>query len=264
VLYNDAKKKINGRVTVTVCNEIDSANAKVNWDKFLDDVPRDLDLATLAKEPAEGATFGDLPSAVQKAAIWKTIAKDFSSWVYTNHQAELHYSPLLETYSNFGESQADFRIRVSQVARELRDQAVEELRARLAKQAKSIEDKAARAMQKVDTQRAQASTAKWSTAAAIGGSLLGALFGRKRSVVSATSVSRVGTAMRESKEAEVAEQEVERYRAELKALDAQLETESQKIRDQYDPTALVLETAKLTPKKTNITSNAVGILWVAR
>ncbi len=262
VLYSDDKKKINGRVTVTVVNEIDAANARVNWDKFLD-FPRDLDVAKLDREPAEDASFGDLPSAAQKAATWKTIAKDFVSWVYANHQAEVHYSPLLEAYSNFGESQADFRVRVSQVARELRDQAVEDLRTRMKKQAASIEDKATRALQKVEAQKAQASSAKWTTAASIGTSILGALFGRKRSVVSASSVSRVGTAYRESREAAAAEEDVERYREELKALDQQLSDEIQKIRDQYDPTALVLETAKLTPQKKNITTSAVGILWLA-
>ncbi len=263
VLYNDDKKKINGRVTVTVCNEIDAANAKVDWDTFLD-IPRDLELSKLDKNPAEDASFGELPSAAQKAATWKTIAKDFSSWVYANHQAEVFFSPLLEAYSNFGESQADFRVRVSQVARELRDKAVEELRGKLTKQAKSIEDKAARAMQKVDTQKAQASSAKWSTAAAIGGTLLGALFGRKGGLISSTNVSKVGSVMRESREAAAAEEEVERYRQELKALDQQLEDETQKIRDQYDPTALVLEPVKLTPQKKNITTSAVGILWVGQ
>jgi hypothetical protein len=260
VLFNDAKKKINGRVTITVANEIDAANAKVNWDKFLD-IPRDIDLTSLDKEPGEGATFGELPSAAQKATTWKTIGKDFTNWVYANYEAEVHFSPLLGAYSNFGESQGDFRVRVSQVARELRDKAVEELRAKMMKQAKSIEDKAARAMQKVETQRAQASSAKWSTAATIGGTLLGALFGRKGGITS--SVSKVGTAVRESGDVANAEQEVERLRAEMKALDQQLEAETQKIRDQYDPTTLVLESAKLTPKKTNISTNAVGILWVS-
>ncbi|MEZ0273626.1 MAG: ATP-binding protein [Roseimicrobium sp.] len=263
VLFNDAKKKVNGRVTVTLVNEIDAANAKVNWDKFLD-VPRDIDLATLSREPEADASFGELPSAAQKAATWKAIAKDLTNWIYANYEAEVRYSPLLEAYSNLGESEADFRVRVSQVARELRDKAVEELRDKMVKQAKSIEDKAARAMQKVETQQAQASSAKWSTAAGIGGSILGALFGRKRSVVSATNVSRVGSIFRESREAASAEQEVERYREELKALDQQLADETQKIRDQYDPTALAFETTKLTPMKKNITPSAVGILWVGK
>ena len=263
VLFNDAKKKINGRVTITVANEIDAENAKVNWDKFLD-IPRDIDLTSLSKEPPDGASFGDLPNATQKAATWKTISKDFATWVYANYQAEINYSPLLEAYSNLGESQADFRVRVSQVARELRDQAVEELRAKMTKLAKGIEEKASRAMQKVETQKAQASSAKWSTAAAIGGSLLGALFGRKSSVVSSTNVSKVGRVFSESREAANAEQEVERYREELKALDQQLTDETQKIRDQYDPTALTIETVALTPLKKNITPNAVGILWVSQ
>ncbi|MFZ4765470.1 MAG: ATP-binding protein [Roseimicrobium sp.] len=263
VLYSDEKKKINGRVTVTVANEIDAANAKVDWDKFLD-VARDLDLATLEKEPADGATFGELPNAAQKAATWKTISKDFPNWVYANHQAELHYSPILSVYSNFGESPGDFRIRVAQTARELRDKAVEELRVKMTKEAKAIEEKAAKAMQKVEEQKAQAASAKWSTAAAIGGTLLGALFGRKSGLVSASSVSRVGTAMRESREAAAAEQEVERYREELKALDQQLEEATKKMGEQYDPSALVLETVKLTPLKKNITTTAVGIIWLGK
>lgn len=263
VLFNDAKKKISGRATVTLVNEIDAANAKVNWDKFLD-VPRDIDLSTLERDPDDGASFGDLPSAAQKAATWKAIEKDLINWVYANYEAEIRYSSLLEAYSNFGESEADFRVRVSQVARELRDKAVEELRAKMMKQAKAIEDKASRAMQKVEAQKAQASSAKWSTAATIGTSLLGALFGRKSSVVSATNVNKVGSIFRESREAASAEGEVERYREELKALDQQLTDETQKIRDQYDPTALTFEVVKLTPMKKNITPNAVGILWVGK
>jgi hypothetical protein len=263
VIYRDAKKKIDGRVTVTVVNEIDTAGAKVNWDKFLD-LPRDLDPASLDSEPADGATFADLPSAAQKSATWKAIAKDFTDWVYANHQAELRFSPLLGAYSDFGETEADFRIRVSQLARELRDQAVEDLRAKMAKQVKSIEDKRARAQQKVDTQKSQASTAKWSTAAAIGGTLLGAFFGRKRGLVTSTNVRSVGSAVRESQDVAAAEQEVERCNQELKALEQQLADETQKIRDQYDPTALAFETAKLTPLKKNITTSAVGILWIGK
>jgi hypothetical protein len=263
VLYIDDKKKINGKIMVTVANVIDADNAKVDWDKFLD-IPRDLDLSKLDKEPAEDATFGELPSVAQKAATYKTISKAFIDWVYANHQAEVHYSPLLGAYSNFGESQGDFRVRVATTARELRDKAVEELREKLGKQAKSLEDKAMRAMQKVDTQKAQASSAKMSTMMSVGASILGAFMGRKSGLVSATNMNKASSAWRQSKDVDVAEEEVERYRGELKALDEQLSEEKQKIIDQYDPNTLVFETAKLTPVKKNITPTAVGILWVAK
>ncbi|WP_009958786.1 helicase HerA domain-containing protein [Verrucomicrobium spinosum] len=262
VQFNDTKKKINGRLTVTVANEIDAAKAKVLWDKFLE-LPKDLDLATLQTEPDESLAFGELPSVAQKAATYKAISKDFINWVYSNEVFELLYSPLLDAYSKFGEAAADFRVRVDQTARELRDQAVEDLRARMTKQAKAIQEKMARAQQKLETQKAQASSAKLSTVMQIGSGLLGALFGRKGSAFSSTTVNKVGSAWRESKEASAAEDEVERYDQELRELDKQLTDEIQKIRDQYDPTALVFETVQLNPLKKNITPSAVGILWVA-
>ncbi|HSJ01869.1 MAG TPA: hypothetical protein VK956_05415, partial [Verrucomicrobium sp.] len=261
VLFNDEKKKIDGRLTVTVANVIDAANAKVNWDKFVE-LDRSIDLSKLSTEPADGATFGELPSAAQKASTYKTIARDYVNWVYANHTFELLYSPLLETYANFGEVDTNFRLRINQTAREKRDQRVEELKAQLGKQVKSLEEKKMRAEQKLETQKAQASSAKLSTVMQIGSTLLSSIFGRKKSAFSAASVSRVGTAWRESREASAAEDEVERYEEELKALDQQFTEESQKIRDQYDPTALVFETVKLIPMKKNITPSGVGVLWL--
>ena len=42
----------------------------------------------------------------------------------------------------------------------------------------------------------------------------------------------------------------------------QTELATQKIRDQFDPTTLVLETFKITPTKNKIQPDAVGILWL--
>ena len=47
-------------------------------------------------------------------------------------------------------------------------------------------------------------------------------------------------------------------------LEKQLADESQKIRDQYDPATLTLESTKLTPVKKNIHVTATGILWLAK
>ncbi len=200
VLYLDEKKKINSRVTVTVANAIDTANAKVDWDQFCD-VPRDIDLGKLDNDPADGASFGELPAAAEKAATYAKIAKDFPAWVYANIQAEVHYAPLLGAYSNVGESQADFRVRVTQTARELRDKAVEELRAKLGKQAKSIQDDLERAIGKLQSQKAASSSATLSTVAQIGASLLGSFLGRKSSVVTATTINKAGSAYKDSQQA---------------------------------------------------------------
>ena len=130
---------------------------------------------------------------------------------------------------------------------------------------KALEAKAAKASAKVETQKAQATSATMSTVVSIGGGILGAIFGRKSGITAASSsISGAGRVMKERREAAAAESELESLQAEMAELEKQLADDTQKIRDQYDPTALTLETVKLTPVKKNIQVTATGILWQAK
>jgi phage host-nuclease inhibitor protein Gam len=104
-----------------------------------------------------------------------------------------------------------------------------------------------------------------STVVSIGGGILGAIFGRKSGITAASStISGAGRVMKERREAAAAASELESLQAEMAELEKQLADDTQKIRDQYDPTALTLETVKLTPVKKNIQVTATGILWQAK
>lgn len=265
VNFDDVKRKITGRSTVTLVNPIDVEKQRVLWDKFVE-LARDVDLSTWSSHAEDEAEYTDLPSAAMKSSTYTSIRKDYVDWVYANHCLEVNFSPLLEAFSNPGEKVDEFKARVAQTARELRDQAVGTLRDKIAKSLKTLEDRAIRAQTKVDTQKGQATSAKLSTAVSIGSSLLGALFGRKKasvaSIAKASTVNSAARVMRESQEVASAEAELGRVQADIAALEKQLEDETQRIRDQYDPTSLVLETIKLTPIKTKIQPTAIGILWL--
>jgi len=126
-----------------------------------------------------------------------------------------------------------------------------------------------KAMAKVDAQKAQASSAKLNTAIQIGSSLLGALLGRKSggllgaaSLVKGTTVTSASRAWKEGQDVAAAETELERMKIEYEAINKQCEEEVQKLKDQYDPATLALETFKLSPVKKNISNTATGILWL--
>ncbi len=264
VNFDDAKKKISGISRVTLVNPIDSNGQRVLWDKFVE-IPRDIDIAKWNSDPTEGAEFAELPGAAQKSTTYTSIKKDYTDWVYANHFLEVSYSPLLEAYSNPGEKVDEFKARITQTARELRDKAIEELRAKAAKTVKSLEDKATKAQLKLDTQKQQATSAKLSAAVSIGTSLLGAFLGRKGglgSLVKGSTVTTASRVMREGQEAAAAEAELKSIEQDMADLNKTLEDETQKLRDQYDPTTIALETFKLTPTKTRIQSDAIGILWL--
>lgn len=264
VNFDDAKRKISGVSRVTLANPIDAGGQRVLWDKFVD-IPRDIDLSKWSSEPVEGAEFAELPGAAQKSATYTSIKKDYADWVYANHFMEVSHSPLLDAYSNPGEKVDEFKARITQTARELRDQAIEELRAKAAKSLKSLEDKAAKAQLKVETQQQQATSAKLSAAVSIGTSLLGAFLGRKSGLgglVKSSNITSASRVMREGQEAAAAAAELQTLHDDMAKLNKALEDEVQKLRDQYDPASLVLETFKLTPVKTRIQADAIGILWL--
>lgn len=267
-VIDDAKRKISGRSIVSRVNEIDINNQKVNWDKAFD-LPKDLDVSKLPRSAEEGEVeYGELPGAAMKAKTYSSIESAFTDWVYTNHFIEVGYSPLLEIYSNPAEPVDQFRARVATTARELRDKAVEELRAKTGKTVKSLEGKMTKALDKMEAQKAQASSAKIQTAMSIGSSILGALLGRKSGLgaigglAKSTTVTAASRAWKEGKEAANAEVELERLKMEYEDLQKQIEDETQKLKDQYDPSTLVVETQKITPVKKNIQPLATGILWL--
>lgn len=263
VMFDDAKRKISGRSIITLVNEIDIEKQKVLWDKFVD-VAKDDDLSKYESEPKENAAYADLPGPALKTTTYTSIKKDFTEWVFANHSLELFFSPLLEVYSNPGEKQDEFKVRITQTTREQRDAAIEELRAKTAKTMKSLQDKAEKAASKVDVQQAQSSGAKLSAAVEIGGSILGAIFGRKSSLVKASTISSASRAWKEGVDVKAAQNELDSLKADMAELEKQIADDTQKIRDQYDPATLVFETFKLSPMKKNIQVTATGILWLAK
>lgn len=267
VNFDDARRRISGRSSVTLVNPIDIANQRVLWDQFIE-IPRDVDLSKWNSQAVEGAEFTDLPGAAMKSSTYTSIRKDYADWVYANHTLEVSYSPVLNAYSNPGEKVDEFKARITQTARELRDQAIEELRVKTARTVKSLEDKVAKARVKVDTQKSQASSAKISAAVNIGTSILGAFFGRKSglgavgSLMKGSNVNSATRVMREDQEAAAAEAQLSALDEDMAELNRTLEDETRKIREQFDPTTLTLETCKLTPAKNKIQADTIGILWL--
>lgn len=265
VVFEDAKKGISGKRVVTVANEIDVKGQRVSWDRFID-LPRELEVAKFESVPDEGVAYADLPGAALKSGTYSSIEKDFVDELFNKESIEVFFSPLIKAYSNPGESEGDFKVRMAHAVREVRDKAVDELKAKSVKAVKALETKAIKAMEKVETQKAQASSAKMATFMKVGSSILGALLGGRKSglasVASSTTVTGVSRAWQQSKEADAAEAELERIRAEMADLEAQAEEAVQKVKDQYEPDQLVLEKTRITPLKKNIQPVATGILWL--
>src|SRR6266540_2265266 len=151
------KKSLDMTQHLTVVTPISDGPVAVDWNQA-----EQADLATedLEQSPEESAQFAELATVAAKTKSYDTWRKDFAGWIYRNQRVELLQSPTLEIASNPGESERDFRVRLQQLAREQRDQAVEKLRQRYAPKFAALEEKRRRAEQTVAREAEQSKTQK--------------------------------------------------------------------------------------------------------
>jgi hypothetical protein len=124
-----SKSQIDATSQLALLAEINDGPVDLDWNQA---ASVDMPAEDLESEPQANAQFAEVPPKATKAKSYATWRKDFASWLYQNQRLELLESPSLGLGSNSGESERDFRVRLQQIARERRDQAVEKLRQKYA------------------------------------------------------------------------------------------------------------------------------------
>jgi hypothetical protein len=222
---------------------------------------------SLEKQPAEGATFADLPAAAAKPKNYPAWQKSFALWLYQTQTLELFRSPSLKEVSKIGESERDFRIRLQQRAREERDARAEALRKQFAPKLQALNDRLMRARHKLEQEQAQAQQQTLQSAISIGASILGAFMGRK--TMSAANVGRLGTAARqvsrigkERGDVTMASESVESLTAQIQALEEDFSQQVAAFDTAIDPQTETLERLAVKPKKTGIQVKLLALAWL--
>src|SRR4029078_2784161 len=87
-------------------------------------------VADLESAPREGAAFHELPPAAREAKGYARWSKDYADWLYQTQSVTPRRSKAQKLVSHTRESEADFRARLAQGAREGRDSKADALRAK--------------------------------------------------------------------------------------------------------------------------------------
>lgn len=262
VRYEDSAKGISGSETFTLLNAIDTKSGDVDWSKNLP-LPPGMSATQLDRDPLTDASFVPLPHSLLDEKFWFTTSKDFVDWTFSRRSATVLKSPSSGQYSQIGESEGDFRARLQHSTRETRDQKLTDLRANYEKKLKTLEDRVIRAQATVDSQVAQASTAKLDTAVRVGGTILGALLGKRVSITSGrTAVTGASRTLKRTQDVARAKEQLDRQLSEKEAMELECEQEIAKLRDAIDPSTENLETLNLRPLKKNCSVVNVGVIWM--
>ncbi|RME07656.1 MAG: DUF87 domain-containing protein [Anaerolineae bacterium] len=235
----------------------------VKWEEAIE---CSLSADDLESVPAKGARFAPLPAAASKKSSYTAWEKDFKAWLYGSQELTLFFSPSLEEVSQPGENERDFRLRMSQLARERRDEAVEALRKKYASKFTTLKNRLLRAEQKLEKQKSQAQKAKMDTMISAGAALLSAFTGRK--ALSSTTLSKASSAMRgitrtmdESQDIKQAEETVEAVKQQIADLETEFQAEVEKMEERIDPMSEELEQVIIKPRKSDLRVALVTLVW---
>jgi hypothetical protein len=232
----------------------------IDWETT-SDAPHEI-----SDDPTAGAGFGELPGYAMNAANYKQVEKDFSEWLYRNERLDVFFCPSLKEWSKPGESEGDFRVRLTHAAHEARDAEVEKVRASAAKKIATLETRLRTAEARVAKEKAEAGAAKMTAGVSILGGILGGLLGRKVNMTTlsrgSTAINRTTSAYKQQQDVAQANARVEDIARDIQTLQSELEAEIARISAEHDTANLKLETESIKPRRTDVKVEEVGLLWM--
>ncbi len=262
VHYSNARYKVETTETLALAAHLEEGPVPLDWDSAVE-----FDPLAFETTPMTGGEYADLPAAAKKVSNYRKWNKDLLRWVRQNRPLVLLRSKSFGMTSQLGESEGEFRLRLAQGMREERDLQVEKLRKKYDKRFITLKDRLMRAEQAIAREDEQAKASKMQTAISFGTAILGAFLGRK--AVSATSASRVGTAMRsasrvqkEKMDVARAQERAEAVRRQLSELDERLQEDIDTIELSLDTEMEALEKITVKPKSTDIALEIFGQAWM--
>jgi hypothetical protein len=218
-------------------------------------------------QPEASAKFANLPGELSRPKRYGELATALKDHLYRNQKLSLWKCASLKQTSKPGESEAEFRVRLSQQAREERDAAVESLRQKYAPKIASLQERVRRAQIKVDKEKSQATEKTLSAALSMGASLIGAMFSRK--MMSSANITRAASSMkqagriaRERQDVSDANEGVGVLQQRLEELESELKVETDQAQADLSPDKLPLTEQVVQPKKSEINVSAVTLVWL--
>lgn len=222
--------------------------------------------SNLAQIPLEENCFSELPFEFLQEKNYQDFKKNFATYLYQSQSYTLYESKEYRLLSKEEETEADFRIRLSQVMREKRDEKVKQIKAKFAEKEKLLSEKIRKKEESLNDKQQRTFIQRLETWLSFAMTFFGVLVGRKitKGTISSTGTSlrKVGKLGKDTQQVKSAEEELKGYADQLDELKASLENEMENLKAEENPQSIELKVIKIYPRKMDISVDEIAILWV--
>ena len=234
---------------------LQNGDRSLEWDdsETLEDTKSCFDrLPTKASENAQFAEVPDVVSSDKKLRKTTTSLKD---WLYHKHKLELYRCKSPKMESNPYESLTDFKVRLSDVLNEEKEEAIEVLQERYAKKEKVLTNRLDRALEKLEKEESDTTSSFLN----VGITVLGALFGKSRA-----SIGRAGSrVLKERGDVSRAEERVEKIKDDIEELEEELEDKVDDLAEEFELDNIDIEEFSIKLRKTDLQIDDIAVVWKA-
>ncbi|RUA17414.1 MAG: hypothetical protein DSY55_02180 [Clostridia bacterium] len=260
VAFVDRRKNVNELKEMHNLVHANDLGTVIRWDRA-DEVtisPDDLE----TESDQEDAIFGELPRELSTASKLKSLKKDYADYLYHEMRLPLYFHPALKLYSEAGESERDFKVRLAQVAREKRDAEVDKLRKRYAVKLNRLRKRLQREKDELTEDKIEYDARKKEEMVSGAETVLGMLgiFGRRKSVSTAMRKRRMTA--RAKADIEESENEIQRLQKEISEMEDELKQEAEDIAARWEEMLDNIETYQVKPRRTDVAIDMVAVAWL--
>jgi hypothetical protein len=230
----------------------------LTWDQA-----QSLDLTSrdLRDQGEPEATFDELPESINESPEFTALEKDLDDYLYHNSSVTLLYSPPLDLYSRPRESEREFRMRLQQVARERRDEEIDEITERYEDKIDKVEDRLRREEADLAQQEADLTARKRETLVSVGESVVGMFLGRRSTRMASTALSKQRQTTKAKLRLQETEEDIVELETDVKELEEELQDEVAGIRARWEEALSELEAYEVRPRRKDVQISLFGLAW---
>jgi phage host-nuclease inhibitor protein Gam len=173
----------------------------------------------------------------------------------------------LNLYSQPGEKEGAFKVRLQQKSNELRDANSAKLRAKYGPKLNALQERIRLAQQKLERESQASRDNQIHSALSVGATIFGAMVSRRPfgtgTINKATSAARgISRASQKQADAERANESLQSLQQQFDEMEAQFQQELGALNSKIQSHLESVQSTSIAPKKTNISVTAVVLLWV--
>lgn len=234
----------------------------IDWDLSKpadDDLPGEECFSQLPTQAPAEAHYSATPEIVKNDKNLSKATKGLKNWLYHEHRLELFRCKKPKLESTPYESEADFKVRLSDLLNDQKEQAIEVLKERYDKKQNVFDDRMMRAEQRLEKEESDTS----GSVLTIGMNVLGALFGGTTSTKINRAIRSARQVSKEKGDVKRAEARIDKIKDDIEELEEVLEDKIDAFADKYDIDNIDVEEFAIKLRRTDIEVGSIAVVWKA-